>query len=602
MCADARQAVRPCKDAPLLRSPHIAGLQAMKRDDELRVRPGRIRFRSRGQARPFVARALAAAEKAGGLARKGRISKRGSTFGRGRAASLAASRGLAVRGRICTVKARVVRHRMRSTSLAAHLTYLRRDGVTRDGGPGRLFDAGHDDADHRAFAERCEGDRHHFRFIVSPEDAPAMTDLKAFTRDLMANAARDLGTALDWVAVEHHNTEHPHVHVLVRGRADDGADLVISRDYIREGLRGRAQALVTQELGPRTDQEIRRELHAQVEAERWTPLDRMITHEAGRHDGVVDLRPERMARPDELRAIKVGRMGKLERLGLAASLGPARWRLDLGAEATLHELGERGDIIKRLHRTMGERNASELVLAAEEGSNPVIGRLVARGLDDELKGSAYAVVDGLDGRAHHLRLPDLDATSDAAPGAIVELRRFEDAGGRQRVALAVRSDLAVDLQVRAPGATWLDRRLIERAPVQLSEGGFGGEVRRALEARTEHLVSQGLAHRQRQLVVFARDLLDTLRQRELAAVGTRLASETGLSARLITEGDHVAGVYRQRVSLASGRFAMIDDGLGFSLVPWTPGLERHLGRQVSGVAAPSGIDWSFRRKRGLGIG
>ena len=97
-----------------------------------------------------------------------------------------------------------------------------------------------------------------------------MTDFKAFTRDLMAQAERDLGTRLDWVAVEHHNTEHPHVHVLVRGRADDGTDLVISRDYIRDGMRSRAQALVTMELGPRTDLEIKRGL----EAPGWCrPLD-----------------------------------------------------------------------------------------------------------------------------------------------------------------------------------------------------------------------------------------------------------------------------------------------------------------------------------------
>ena len=91
-------------------------------------------------------------------------------------------------------------------------------------------------------------------------------------------------------------------------------------------------------------------------------------------------------------------------------------------------------------------------------------RLVARGLDDELKGTAYAIIDGVDGRAHHIRLADLDAASDAAPGSIVELRQFQDAVGRQRVALAVRSDLPIDAQVQAGGATWLDRQLVAREP------------------------------------------------------------------------------------------------------------------------------------------
>ena len=151
-------------------------------------------------------------------------------FGRGQAASLSAARLLGDRSRKVTIKARIVRHRARGAPLAAHLSYLRRDGVTKDGAAGRMFEAGGEDADHRAFAERCEGDRHHFRFIVSPEDATELGELKAFTRDLMAQAERDLGTSLDWVAVDHWNTEHPHVHVIVRGKAADGRDLVISRD------------------------------------------------------------------------------------------------------------------------------------------------------------------------------------------------------------------------------------------------------------------------------------------------------------------------------------------------------------------------------------
>jgi type IV secretory pathway VirD2 relaxase len=81
-----------------------------------------------------------------------------------------------------------------------------------------MFDATRDRANDRAFAERCEDDRHHFRFIVSPEDAGEMSDLKAFSRDLVRQMESDLGTKLDWVAVDHWNTDNPHVHLLVTGR------------------------------------------------------------------------------------------------------------------------------------------------------------------------------------------------------------------------------------------------------------------------------------------------------------------------------------------------------------------------------------------------
>src|ERR1700753_360451 len=135
----------------------------MARSDDLRIGPGRIRSTRAPKAKSFLAQALKATQKAGGLSRGG--ARRGGSFGSGRAASLAASRLLNNRARGAMVKARVVR--MRSPgAMQAHIGYLRRDGVTRDGSPGQLFDASGDDADGRAFAERCADDRHHFRFIV----------------------------------------------------------------------------------------------------------------------------------------------------------------------------------------------------------------------------------------------------------------------------------------------------------------------------------------------------------------------------------------------------------------------------------------------------
>ena len=575
----------------------------MSRNDDFRIRPGRIRSTRAPKAKSFLAQALRAAQKAGGLSHGG--VRRSGSFGRGRAASVAAARLLNNRARGAMVKARVVR-RMRSPgALRAHIGYLKRDGVTRDGSPGELFDAAGDDADGRAFAERCDGDRHHFRFIVSPDDATELESLRSFTRELMDQASRDLGTRLDWVAVDHWNTEHPHIHILVRGRADDGSDLVISRDYIGSGLRARAGDLVTRELGPRSELEVRRGLEAEVTSERWTRLDRVLAREAGRAEGVVDLRPERDVARDPLREIRIGRMRTLERLGLAEPAGPARWVLAADAEQRLRALGERGDIIKRLHKSLAKDGASRApsswALEGEGHGGPVIGRLIARGLDDELRGTAFAVVDGIDGRVHHLKLPDIDTAGDGPIGGIVELRRFEDARGRPRIALAVRSDLNLDQQVVAEGATWLDRRLVAREPADLSRAGFGAEVRRALDRRIDALAERGLVRRDGDKVIIGRNLISTLRTRELDSAGKRLAEETGLAHMPAEAGQSVSGVYRRRLSLASGRFAMIDNGLGFQLVPWIPSLERELGRQVSGIAGPGGVDWSFGRKRDLSL-
>ena len=579
----------------------------MSAEDDFRVRPGRIRSTSAQRARPFIAQALAAAQRAGGsVSRKGAIGpNHRSRFGRGQRASVQANRLITARSRGAVVKARVVRHSGRGAPLATHLNYLRREGVTRDGEKARLFGPGTDDADPKAFAEQCEDDRHHFRFIVSPDDAVEMSDLKTFARDLVGQMEKDLGTKLDWVGVDHWNTEHPHVHLIVRGVRGDGENLVISRDYIKEGMRDRARDLITQELGPRTDQDIRRTLERQIGAERWTSLDRQLARDSYR-TGVIDLAPHPSRQPDEFHAIKVGRLRKLESLGLADQIGPGQWAMSETAEATLRELGERGDIIKRIHRGLTERGiergAANYVLAGESLDDPVVGRLVARGLDDELKATAYAVVDGADGRTHHIKLPDLDAAGDGAPGSVVELRKFDDAQGRRRVALAVRSDLSIEQQITATGATWLDRQAIARETVPLGGGGFGAEVRDALDRRAEHLIAQGLAERQTRGVSFSRSLIETLRRRELDALTGKLRAESGRPLTRASAGEYVAGTYRQRFALASGRFAMIDDGLGFQLVPWSPSLEKQLGRHVSGLArSDGGVDWSFGRKRGLSL-
>ncbi|ESX20598.1 type VI secretion protein [Mesorhizobium sp. LSJC255A00] len=579
----------------------------MNGEDGFRIRPGRIRSSGAQRGRPFIAQALAAAQKAGArISRTGRISSGNrSTFGRGRTASVRANRLLTGRSRAVIIKTRLVRHHARAAPLAAHLTYLRREGVTRDGEKARLFGPEGGEVDGGAFATRCGDDRHHFRFIVSPEDAVDMADLKSFARDLMGEMEKDLGTKLDWAGVDHWNTDNPHLHIILRGQTDDGQDLVISRDYIKEGMRARAADIVTQELGPRTDLDIRRNLQRQVEAERWTQLDRQLVRD-GRDTGVVDLASAANAQPDAYHVLKVGRVRKLETLGLAEQVGPGQWMIDDKAEATLRELGERGDIIKRMHRALTEqgieRGAATYVLAAERLDTPIVGRLVDRGLDDELKGSAYAVVDGTDGRTHHIKLSDLDAAGDSAPGSIVELRRFHDAQGHGRAALAVRSDLNIEQQVTAAGATWLDRQNIAHEPIALSEGSFGAEVRQAMQRRADHLVQQGLGERHGQRTTFTRNLIDTLRRRELEALGEKLSAETGQPFNRVRSGEFVAGSYRQRFTLASGRFAMIDDGLGFQLVPWTPSLEKHVGRHVSGVARDDGgIDWSFGRKRGLGL-
>lgn len=583
----------------------------MSEDNTFRVRPGKAK-RSKAQgrnARGLVAEVLRVAALHGGTKRAdwGGPRHRGqSSFGNGRTA-FARSR-LFSSGRRVLVKALPVRHRiggLRTAPLSAHVAYLKREGVTRDGAPTHMFDAESDRADDRVFGERCKDDRHHFRIIVSPEDAAELTDLREYTRDLVRQMESDLGTRLEWIGVDHWNTDNPHVHLLVRGVTDQGADLVMARDYISHGLRSRAEELAFAELGPKPVHEVQRALDRDVTAERWTRLDTEIARAADEL-GVIDLRPERPGPDDpQLRRLMVGRLQHLEKMGLAAEGEPGQWAVAEGARTRLRELGARGDIIRTIGRALNDRGddrpLESYAVVTGVPTKPIAGRLIDKGLHDELTGTAYAVIDGIDGKTHHVRLPGVEALENSPPlGGIVEVRAI-GRQGEPKLILATRSDLDLSAQVKARGATWLDHRLIQRG-VGIADGGFGAEVRRAMDARTDHLVREGLARRFGERTVFEPGMLDTLRKREIDSVGSKLAGESGLAYRPTQAGEKVAGIVRQRLALSSGRFAMIDDGLGFRLVPWASTLEQQLGRQVSGVMrAGGGIDWTLGRKRGLSL-
>lgn len=392
-----------------------------------RPRLGRPRTLGGRAAKHFLNRVLAAAARAGpGFSvRTGKV-KRSLTVGRyGRGVGLSKVAGRRMRRAV--VKARIVKLAGKGLGAArAHVRYIRRDGVGRQGEPGRLYNAGSDDLDGKAFVKRGEGDRHQFRFIVSADDADQLRDLKAFTRDLMDRMEDDLGTKLDWVAVDHYNTAHPHTHIVVRGVDDKGADLVIGRDYISHGMRRRASELATLELGPETDLEIQDKMLREVGHDRFTGIDRGILRDAV--DGIVNTRGE----PDHPYArfrhgLKLGRLRKLERMKLAVEAAPGLWTVADDLEQRLRRIGERGDIIKTMHNALARGGidrppAGYAIFDPAGGSAPrVVGRIAGMGLSNELHDRHYLIVDGVDGGTHYVDIGYRRENDDLAPGAIVEI-------------------------------------------------------------------------------------------------------------------------------------------------------------------------------------
>ncbi|MFB0875855.1 MULTISPECIES: relaxase/mobilization nuclease RlxS [unclassified Sphingobium] len=404
----------------------------MSEDDEFTPRLGRQRQRSGKKARRYLGRVVGAAIRS---AEKGTVRSRrfdGSRIGRGASMGrLLSSRDRfgGMRARRAVVKTRLVRIGTKGMPAArAHLRYIQRDGVTREGTPGELYSADRDTADGKAFLQRCDGDRHQFRFIVSAEDGSEYPDLKPYIRRLMTQMEADLGTKLDWVAVDHFNTAHPHTHIMLRGVDDTGQSLIIAREYIAHGIRERAAELVTLDLGPRTDQEIEARLRHDIGEERMTAIDRRLLKSI-EADGLVTS----FDRDPFQQSLRAGRLQKLASMELAEPMGGGRWRLAEDLEGTLRSLRERGDIIRTMQRELTARKLERpwlgrsLFGGGESDPQPIVGRVIARGLADELRDRHYLLVDAIDGHAHYVDIGRGDATAPLAEGSIVRVsaRRLE---------------------------------------------------------------------------------------------------------------------------------------------------------------------------------
>ena len=661
----------------------------MADDDEFTPRLGRQRSSRGPKLRRYAGRVIAAANLArgAGLGGKGKGGFSGHRYGRGAGVGrLLASRDQhsAFRQRRVVVKARIVRLAGKGAGrAAAHLRYLQRDGTDRAGERSTLYGPEQDRADGKEFLSRGSEDRHQFRFIVASEDGERYEDLKLLVRRLMTQMAEDLGTRLDWVAVDHFNTGHPHSHILLRGVDERGDNLIIARDYIGRGLRERAAELVELDLGTRTDREIILSRRAEITQERLTSIDRTLLR--GAENSIV-----KPATADPLdHDLQAGRLAHLARMGLAQLLPTGRYRLDPDLETVLRTMGERGDIIRTMQREFTRLNldrasADRIIYdPAAPGAQPIVGRVLTRGLADEMDDRHYLLIDGIDGRTHYVPIGTADGSGldvrgeDAglASGAVVEIRpsvpvvrevdrtiaavagtnagrydadahfrhdpaaseafveahvrRLEamrrkggvaerDAGGswtiapdhlerveaferRQLMVKPVEISLLSPVDVRelasADAATWLDRTLVASEPLPLRETGFGRATAAALVQRRQWLMDEGLAEQTDGEIRYRKDMLAILRRRELLRVAGQLSRELGLPFGEAMEGERLEGVYRRRVDLISGRFAVFERSRDFTLVPWRPVLERRIGQGVAGLMREDGVNWSVARGR-----
>mgnify|MGYP003671266797 FL=1 len=396
-------------------------------DDDFSPRLGRIRDRGAAGSKRLSKQVRAAARRLS--SGRGKSGFTGRQNGRGAAAArqldFASRRWQTFRARRVSVKTHIARAGRGGGigTFRAHLHYIQRDGVERGGQGGDLYTREGETPEPKGFLDRSEHDRHQFRIIVSPEDGQALGDLRETTRALMDRMEHDLGTRLDWVAVDHHNTGHPHTHVIVRGKDQRGADLVIAPDYVKSGMRRRAAEIVTETLGPRRDIEIARSRHAEVHRDRFTDIDRSLLSDMS--SGEVRISRDVTTPADRFdRSLRRQRLAYLEELGLAHKIESGRWQMSEGWNKQLSELGRRNDVIATLAAKFGRQDGHERLQKfdpARATKGKLLGTVMTGLPDDELKGTRSLVIEDFEGRRWLVDAGAMEPGTTPPESAIIEV-------------------------------------------------------------------------------------------------------------------------------------------------------------------------------------
>lgn len=631
-------------------------VHAMSGNGDFGFQPKLGRIRSQGSFKPKGMKAYL----------KGARKRSNNTGGGGRSTAFAGARRVMIKARV---------HRLSGSGAGtqrAHISYLERDGAGKDKEPAEFYNDVSEGLDGQEWLKEHADERHHFRFIVSPEDGEKLQDLKPFIRDLVSQMEIDLETKLDWIAVDHYNTEHPHTHIVMSGKRDDGKDLVISKNYLSHGMRERGSAFLTRELGLQTEPELAAKLERETALRKVTRMDRILMRQMDRN-GAVNLDNLRRNRPHYQK-----RLQTLRSMGLARHQSGGIWSVDDQLDVTLNALEKSDTKAVRIERAV--RSAGlDRISAHERGpfkyGDAVHGRLLKIGYNDELMDRRYAIVDGLDGRVHHfdlgsgfpkdLKPGDMLEIKPRSPGALGMDQTIADMAAqnrgiyslenhkqsdpkvsakhlamiKNRIAALERAGLVrrfygnaysigpnfIDLvdehfgkaanrspnivrrvegrvfesQVRAFGETWLDQQLAGQAIEPLGSAGLGGDVRSAMDERMKRHFQRGIVN-DRDAKELNDNHLKALQKEGMLHASLDISKETGLTYRPIQPGDRIEGTFVRVHQTEHAKFAVIDRGREFSLVPWKRGLERLKDRSIEITMTRSrDIAWTLGRTRGL---
>src|ERR1700693_3907647 len=290
----------------------------------------------------------------------------------------------------------------------AHGTYVARESATQGG---QAAEAGFNATDQKLDISTTldnwqgAGDERLFKIIVSPEFADRL-NLQQHARELMQRMERDLGTQLEWVAAVHHNTEHPHVHIAVRGVDGKGMPLRLPREYIRAGMRERAEEIATEALGYRSPADAQEAQRRETLQNRYTPLDRILqrSNDGSSSHFAVTANPNDASLSEysqQLQEHLAARLMHLQTMGLAQLVAPHEWSVQADFETVLRTLQQSGDRQKMLaaHGALVSDKRLPLQLTTLRQLQSVAGRVLLH-TEDEQTGKRYMLVEGTDAKVH----------------------------------------------------------------------------------------------------------------------------------------------------------------------------------------------------------
>jgi hypothetical protein len=439
------------------------------------------------------------------------------------------------------VKAHVARHTGGVGSagkvLAAHVKYLARSGTGLEGEAETFYSAEVDDISAREHVKEWAEDRHHFRFIVSAEHGDRIDDLKAYMRETMERVAADLKEPkLNWIAVNHFDTDQPHSHVLIRGRRADGRNLVIPRAVMGYGFRARAQEHAQELLGELTREQAEIRLRSQITADRETELDKSLARHLDEAGSITD--SSVINRQGPYAAMMRGRVGHLQKLGLASADGKS---IAPDFRRQLAVMAARGDVVRLFHERLnaGARTINPL----QQGS--VRGEVVHAGFHDrDLQTSPFAIVRDSQGYEHYSRL----SAEDALPKLGAQVTVSKDARGVVRM-----SEIGVELEQRDTSSFPRDHGDVANKPPQAAQ-----------RQQTRESVNDQLER--------------------------QIKTELSLHKHFIgIKTTQTEGIYRGTLQTSGGQFAVIDRGASVAALRVEAAPALQIGAQVSASIGRNGL-------------